>query len=185
VSLNDVLYALWFFIPAGFANATPIVVAKWPVLRDWRTPLDFGMSFRDKRIFGDSKTWRGLITATIIGLSVFALQQKLAVHLGGFSNYLQTVKYTSLPLVTGLLLGAGALIGDAVESFFKRQRGIQPGHSWFPYDQLDYIIGACLLVAPVVVLSLNVYVLVVVVWLCMHVLFTYIGFLLHLKERAI
>jgi CDP-2,3-bis-(O-geranylgeranyl)-sn-glycerol synthase len=185
VNLNELLYALWFFVPAGFANATPIVVAKWPILRDWRTPLDFGRTYRGRRILGNSKTWRGLVCAAAVGLLVFALQQRLAAHLGGFSVYLRSVKYASLPLTLGLLLGIGALLGDAAESFFKRQRGIAPGHSWFPFDQLDYIVGACLLAAVVVVLPVKLYVCILVLWLLMHLLFTYIGYLLHLKERAI
>jgi len=185
MSLNDVLYALWFFVPAGFANATPIIVAKWPLLRAWQTPLDFGHNYRGKRIFGDSKTWRGLICAAIVGLTMFALQQRLATHMGSFSTYLQTAKYTSLPLLTGLLLGAGALIGDAAESFFKRQRNIAPGHSWFPFDQLDYIVGACLLMVPVVVLPFKIYLLIVLSWLFLHLFFTQVGYLLHLRERAV
>jgi CDP-2,3-bis-(O-geranylgeranyl)-sn-glycerol synthase len=185
MSVNDVLYALWFFVPAGFANATPIVVAKWPLLRDWQTPLDFGRTYRGKRIFGDSKTWRGVVCAAVIGLILFAVQQKLAAHLESFSAYLRAVNYTTLPLITGLLLGVGALLGDAAESFFKRQRAIAPGGSWFPFDQLDYIFGACLLVAPVVILPFRIYVLIIVVWLLMHLLFAFIGYLLHLKERPI
>lgn len=34
------------------------------------------------------------------------------------------------------------MTGDAVKSFFKRQRDMPPGSSWFPFDQLDFVIGA-------------------------------------------
>lgn len=185
MSVNEALYALWFFVPAGFANATPVVVSRWPILRRWQAPIDSGLMFRGRRLLGASKTWRGLVCAVIVGWLTFAAQHQLALHLGGFSLYLQAHHYPQLPLLVGALLGCGALLGDAVESFFKRQRGIAPGQSWFPFDQLDYIIGASLLAAPVVVLSLRLYIWIAVIWLLMHLLFTYIGYLLHLRDQAI
>jgi CDP-2,3-bis-(O-geranylgeranyl)-sn-glycerol synthase len=185
MSFNDALYALWFFVPAGFANATPIVVAKWPVFKDWTAPIDCGLTFRGKRLLGDNKTWRGLITATIVGTILFGLQQWLAPQLGGFSAYLTANGYTQLPHALGALLGAGALIGDGVESFFKRQHGIDSGTSWFPFDQLDYIIGACVFAAPVVLLPLRLYVWIFLEWLLLHLVFTYIGYKLHFRQRAI
>jgi CDP-2,3-bis-(O-geranylgeranyl)-sn-glycerol synthase len=45
----------------------------------------------------------------------------------------------------------GALAGDAVKSFFKRQIGIAPGHRWLGPDQLDFIVGACAFLALVYV----------------------------------
>jgi CDP-2,3-bis-(O-geranylgeranyl)-sn-glycerol synthase len=181
VTMHELLYSLWFFLPAGIANPTPIVVAKLPLIKHWNAPLDFGRSYRGQRIFGDSKTWRGLICGVVAGLAIFAVQQKLAAHLGGFSTYLQAKNYSNLPFILGLLLGAGALLGDAVESFFKRQRGIAPSGGWFPFDQLDYIIGACLLSLPVAVLPLALYALILVNWFVLHLVFSHIGVLLHLK----
>ena len=35
----------------------------------------------------------------------------------------------------------GALIGDIIESFFKRRVGIERGKNWIPFDQLDFILG--------------------------------------------
>ena len=182
---KELLFALWFFLPAGYANATPIVAAKLPLLKRWNTPLDCGLTFRGKRVFGDSKTWRGLTCAAIVALLVFAIQRQLAAHLGSFSVYLQAIDYAHLSLILGLLLGLGALLGDAVESFFKRQCGIAPGQSWFPFDQVDYIIGACLLAAAIVVLPFKLYVWIVAMWLLLHLVFTYIGYRLHLKEAPI
>lgn len=183
--MHELLYAFWFFVPAGFANAAPIVLATWPGLRRWNTPIDLGYNYKGKRLFGKSKTWRGLTGGIVVGGLLFVLLQHLGRHLGGFSTYLSAQGYEQLPWVTGCLLGAGALLGDAIKSFFKRQQDIPPGHSWFPFDQLDYIIGASLVVAPVKVLSADMYLLILLVWLGMHLLFSYIGYLLHFKERPI
>jgi CDP-2,3-bis-(O-geranylgeranyl)-sn-glycerol synthase len=183
--MHELLYAFWFFVPAGFANAAPIVVAKLPGLRHWKTPIDLGHTYRGKPLLGKSKTWRGLTAGTVVGSLLFVLLQQLGRHLGSFSVYLSAQGYEQLPWVTGALLGAGALLGDAVKSFFKRRQDIAPGHSWFPLDQLDYILGASLLVVPVAVLSADMYLLILLVWLGMHLLFSYVGYLLHFKERPI
>ena len=37
--------------------------------------------------------------------------------------------------------GLGALTGDIVESFIKRQSGMERGHPLFLLDHLDYIFG--------------------------------------------
>jgi len=39
-------------------------------------------------------------------------------------------------------MGAGALVGDLIKSFFKRKLKIDEGNAWFPFDQIDWIIGA-------------------------------------------
>ena len=49
---ENILFALWFFLPAGIANVAPIFAAKWRLLESLNKPLDFGQTFRGKRIFG-------------------------------------------------------------------------------------------------------------------------------------
>jgi len=39
----------------------------------------------------------------------------------------------------------GALLGDMMESFFKRRIGRDRGQDWIPFDQLDFIVGALVL----------------------------------------
>jgi hypothetical protein len=39
------MFALWFFLPAGVANAAPVFANKIPVLNRWKTPMDFGKSY--------------------------------------------------------------------------------------------------------------------------------------------
>jgi CDP-2,3-bis-(O-geranylgeranyl)-sn-glycerol synthase len=89
------------------------------------------------------------------------------------------------PLLLGFLFGLGALAGDAIESFFKRQANVPAGAAWFPFDQIDYIAGGCLAAALAVHLRLHEYATVLAVWFLMHLLFSYIGYLLHLKARPV
>jgi CDP-2,3-bis-(O-geranylgeranyl)-sn-glycerol synthase len=184
--IKELLFAIWFFAPAGFANVSPIFSARMPWLKRFNAPMDFGYSFHGQRIFGDHKTWRGFISGVIMATFVFALQQWLVAHFAWAQTLTAQVDYAGLPtLILGPLFGIGALGGDAIESFFKRQRHVPPGQGWFPFDQTDYIIGGALLTAPFVRLSFREYIMLILVWLAAHVIASYIGYLLKLKERPI
>lgn len=177
--MSDLWVALWLFLPAGVANASPVIANKIPLLNRWRTRLDFGTTWRGQPVFGTNKTWRGLSFATCIAAGVALLQHHF-VHTSVFGNH-------SLWFVAGYgaLLGAGALLGDAIESFFKRQAGVKPGQSWFPFDQVDYIIGGLLASSLLVRFSLGQYGAVLVAYFGLHLVFTYIGYALKLKDKPI
>lgn len=184
--VKELLFAIWFFAPAGLANVAPIFVAKIPRLKDLNFPMDFGKTYKGQRIFGSHKTWRGFIAGVLVATLVFWIQQILVRHNVWAQNLTSQVDYMGLPtLILGPMFGIGALGGDAIESFFKRQRHVKPGHGWFPFDQTDYIIGGALLTAPFVQLSFREYVMLILFWLFAHVAASYIGYLLHLKERPI
>jgi CDP-2,3-bis-(O-geranylgeranyl)-sn-glycerol synthase len=184
--LKDLLFALWFFLPAAIANVTPILVAKMPGLRNLDMPMDFGHLFRGKRIFGSHKTWRGFISGLIMATLVLWLQQWAVSSLDWAQTLTSQVDYLALPtLIVGPLFAIGALGGDAIESFFKRQHGVAPGHGWFPWDQIDYIIGGAIATAAFVPLTLLQYAWLIVLWLVIHLIASYVGWLLNLKERPI
>jgi CDP-2,3-bis-(O-geranylgeranyl)-sn-glycerol synthase len=184
--LKDVFFALWFFLPAAIANAAPVFAAALPALRRFDAPMDCGLSFRGKRVLGSHKTWRGLIAGIIAATFVLWLEQLAVGHNSWVRHTISQVNYTDLPtLILGPLFGIGALGGDALKSFFKRQRGVAPGHGWFPFDQIDYIIGGALISMPFVQLTLLQYGWLVVIWLIIHIASTYIGYLVGLRERPI
>ncbi len=184
--MNELLFALWFFLPAGLANAAPVLFNKIPVLQNFNAPLDGKRTFRGKRLFGENKRWRGLVGGTLVGGLIGLLQMFLAWQWHWFNELVGLINYASVfSIVLGALLGAGALIGDAIESFFKRQCNVEPGRSWFPFDQIDYIIGGLLMSALVVRLPWSTYMLILFVWFGAHLLFSFIGYLLSLKDRPI
>jgi CDP-2,3-bis-(O-geranylgeranyl)-sn-glycerol synthase len=186
VMLIDIFFALWFFLPAGIANMVPIIAAKAPGLRTWNAPIDLGRSYRGKRIFGSHKTWRGLAVGIVAGTIVLAIQQYLVGEVAWIADWTSQVDYQALPtLLMGPLFAIGALGGDAIESFFKRQRGIQPGKGWFPFDQTDYIIGGAIATMPFVSLSLLQYGWLLVLWLLVHVLATIVGYYTGFKDSPL
>lgn len=184
--MKELLFALWFFLPAGIANAAPVIAAKLPGLRRLEAPMDLHRTFHGKRLLGPHKTWRGLIAGMLMAALTLWLQQVLVRHAAWAASLTSQVAYHDLPtLVIGSLFGLGALGGDAVESFFKRQRNVAPGEGWFPFDQTDYIIGGAIATAPFVQLSLGQYVTLLLLWLLVHVVVTYLGYLMGLRERPI
>lgn len=183
---QDVFFALWFFLPAGVANMMPIFAARWPLLRRYGQPVDGGRTWRGRRIFGAHKTWRGLAVGVVFATLTLWLQQRLLLHGTPFDAWTSQVDYRTLNVfVLGPLFGLGALLGDMAESFLKRQRNLAPGQGWFPFDQTDYIVGGALATMPFVRLSVAQYAWLIGLWLVVHVVASFVGYKLGVKERPI
>lgn len=137
-----VLQTLWFFLPAMTANMAPVLVSHSRFLLSLAYPLDGGYTWQGKRLLGHHKTLSGLVLGLLVGGSTGWLQ-----HLAYGSSALQSISLISyasvfVSIYIGILLGAGALLGDAVKSFFKRRLDIAPGQPWIPLDQIDLVLGA-------------------------------------------
>jgi CDP-2,3-bis-(O-geranylgeranyl)-sn-glycerol synthase len=181
ITAHEVLQTLWLFVPAYLANMSPVLVQGWfPRLA---TPIDAGRSFRGKRIFGDHKTWRGIVSGIVVGTATYELQRWL--HGAGFASGLPLLDYADDPLLPGLLMGLGTGVGDAVKSFFKRRIDIAPGASWPVFDQLDFVAGACAFLSLVHVPPLLPTLACLPIVLAGSVAVTTIGWALGLKEAWI
>lgn len=179
--------SLWLFIPAGIANVTPIFAARVPGLQKFDLPVDLGRSAGGTRLLGSNKTWRGLIVGVAAASLVFWLQHLAVASWAPLANIVDNHGMpTLLPYwLLGPLLGLGALLGDIVESFFKRRSRIPPGHPWFPYDQVDFILGAATLSVLVIMLPVAIYAVGLLLWTAIQTVAQYIGFWLGIKERPI
>jgi CDP-2,3-bis-(O-geranylgeranyl)-sn-glycerol synthase len=184
--ISDILFAFWFMLPAAFANGAPILAARIPKIRNWNARIDFGKMFHGRPLLGSHKTWRGLVSGMVLATVILWLQQVVAEFSNLSVHFVGGIDYPALPtLLLGPLFGLGALGGDAIESFFKRRHGTESGGSWPPFDQLDYVIGAVLVSLPFVILTLRQYILIFIIWFCMHLLGTYVGWRVGLKEKPI
>ncbi len=98
-------------------------------------PVDLGLKYKGKRIFGDNKTIRGIVLgsllATLLGFLLFGFYE-INPNLGHLSN----LEIFSFCFIMSLL----SLSGDLLGSFLKRQLNITPGDSLLLVDQIDWIV---------------------------------------------
>lgn len=98
------------------ANGAPILAQRL-LKKRWAAPLDGGHLWRDgRRIFGKSKTWRGLVA----GLISCAIVAGLLGYGVGF----------------GILFGLVSLLGDLISSFTKRRLGLASSARASGLDQI-------------------------------------------------
>ncbi|KYK23730.1 hypothetical protein AYK25_06435 [Thermoplasmatales archaeon SM1-50] len=134
-----ILQAFWIVIPIYVANASAVIVGGG-------TPIDFGKTCKDgRRILGDGKTWRGLFSGTFLGMTVGFGLSVVAVYIRSSEySFLGLTHFEGFPLMILILFSLcfGALLGDLIESYFKRRIGKGRGQDWIPFDQLDFLLGA-------------------------------------------
>ena len=167
--MSLILKSLYFFLPAYVANMSPVLF-RW-------VPL--GKKPVHKKLFGKNKTWRGLIVASLLGTFVFWLQKYF--YLQGFEK-LALIDYSDMTLLLGFLLGAGAILGDLVESYYKRRKGVKPGEPWPVWDQLDFVIGGIVLSFFVYVPPAGVVLVLLVASPILHISVNYLGYLLGIRK---
>lgn len=98
------------------ANGAPILI-RWLLNDDFKLAVDFGQKLPDKnRLFGSSKTWRGIFAA------LFATT--VAAWLFGLSAS------------TGMLVACYAILGDLFSSFIKRRLSMKPSSQAPLLDQV-------------------------------------------------
>lgn len=104
-------------------------------------PMDFGRSWRGKRIFGDGKTWRGFIAGIVlsilVGIAQMILSEPFSETHYGFGTYEEAVPYFAV-------ISVGALLGDCTGAFIKRRLGIPRGGKAPGLDQYDFFVVAIL-----------------------------------------
>jgi len=138
---------LYFFLPAYFANMTPPLVKNLKIFDFLAVPVDFGKSIGGKRIFGDHKTWRGVICALAVGTGIALLQWWLYKFSWAMELSLLDYKFVNL-WAFALLLSGGCVAGDLVAAFIKRRLDLPPGASFMPWDQTNYVIGSFVFLGP-------------------------------------
>lgn len=163
-TIDIIASAIWFILPAYFANAAPVVLGGGP-------PLDMGKKFLDgRRILGDGKTARGFVGGLIVGTIVGLLQGVARAPLREY-------------LLLGFLLALGALLGDLASSFVKRRLGIERGGAAPGLDQLSFVVAALILASPVKVPPWQVIAVILIITPPIHLATNFISYKLGLKGR--
>src|SRR5437667_82005 len=159
-----ILQLAYFMAPAYVANMAPPFVRYW---KGWNRPIS-------RRWLGTHKTVLGFVLG-VVAATLTTLVQWLVAWTGSI------VTYEDWPLL-GVLFGAGAMAGDSAKSFFKRRLGVEPGRPWIPFDQLDFVVGALVLVHTRVALTWADVATILLLSFCGHIVVSHVGRWLGVKD---
>lgn len=98
-----------------------LIRKKWLISLD--RPLDHGVRFAGKPLFGRNKTYRGALV--YIGGAIL-MSFMLSLALNGGADWVHWL-YGNNPLIVGTLFGLSYVFGELVNSFMKRRVSIKPG----------------------------------------------------------
>ena len=151
-----------------------------------------GLKFREKRVFGDNKTWRGLLlnlAFCTIGTMIQAGLQKN----GCIPLWLFLADYSQHGLAMGLLIGFGITFGELPNSFLKRQMDIPPGKKgkgmggifFTILDQVDLTIGIWILTFSLIRPTFLLVSWSLLLTLIIHMAVSFAGYLLGMRESII
>ena len=180
-------------ILAGVVNS---IFCKLNILNSLKKPLDFNKKIKGKRIFGDNKTWKGLlgyIFFNIIFMVLVGIIYKATniEHLNFFYiNHKNTLTYN---ILVGALLGLFYALFELPNSFMKRRLDIKPGKTikgpkkyFFIFlDQADSVFGVALVVWMFYPIGIKVYLLYIFVGAVTHLLINMLLYLLHLRKNLV
>lgn len=129
------LQGLWLFLPAMIPNSAAVVFGKMS-----RTKIDFGRSWRGKRIFGDGKSWGGLFGGGFSGILLGLILIGISALFGSQDYWGYGPFWSNVGIIA--CLSFGAILGDLCAAFIKRRLGMERGQKAPVLDQYDFVIGA-------------------------------------------
>lgn len=161
-----IISAIYFIFPAYIANMMPVILGKM------KFPLGIPIH---KKVFGAHKTWRGFYSGYIGALIILFLQQYFQNQ--GILESVRMIDYSSINIfLYSFLFGVGAITGDLIKSFFKRKCNRKSGSPWFPFDQIDFIVGAFIFVFLFYPVDWKVIFVVVLITPLLHFLTNVVGY---------
>lgn len=166
--------AVWLIIPAYAANGlVPLVRGKHPI--------DGGRNLGKNRIFGDGKTWEGLIFGVVIAFLIALVEMAAYPYL---PLDILPVPLTIVPMsaMLGFLLGIGAMMGDLAGSFIKRRFGMKRSEPAPLLDQEDFLIGSLLFASLLVTVKIEWWIMLLVITPVIHWVACIIGYIFKVKK---
>jgi CDP-archaeol synthase len=145
------------------ANGAPILLRV--LLKDeFNLAVDFGCKLPDnKRIFGPSKTWRGIFAALVV--------TSIAAWLFGYSSE------------TGLLVAVCAILGDLLSSFIKRRLAMAPSSTAPLLDQVPESFFPAFIVMQLFNLEIFSVILLVIIFIMVELIISRVLYLWGIRKR--
>jgi CDP-2,3-bis-(O-geranylgeranyl)-sn-glycerol synthase len=181
--------SLLVFVPVlgSFIAHAPVLRYGW--LPRLCRPVDGGATLFGRRVFGDNKTWRGAI---VMAAGVLAATLLLSSSKAYWSRLPAELQHIG-PLLTGVLLGLGTILGELPGSLVKRQLGIAPGEQQGTllgallslWDQGDFVFGIWVLLLPVWRMPLAEAALAFVVVAAAHLALSAVGYAIGARRTVL
>ena len=187
-ALAHAVFIIVAFVLAGLAHSAWLG-SRWS--RRLLIPLDGGLRVRGRRVFGENKTWRGVVVMAPATGAAFAIVAA-AIPGGAATAGLWPLTFAQYAAL-GAWAGLGFMAGELPNSFLKRQFDIAPGCSpareaWrqlgFVVDRLDSIAGLMLALLCVVSVPAMTWAYVGVIGPMVHFAFSALVFALGGKGRV-
>ena len=178
-----ILATIYFFIPAFVANAFPPLANTFNILNGLNKPIDGGKTINGMPVLGSHKTWRGAICELII----CTLLARLLIFIDSYYSLglYKTIGIDTVNIngwIFGILMSIGIIVGDVGFAFIKRRLRLRPGVAFIPFDQTNYVIGSFLFLQPLLHLSLNFWISLLILTFFIHIFCNWIGYKLGLHK---
>lgn len=196
--LNNILNMYITLIPLIFTGILNMVFCTSKLCMKLVKPIDGGKCLRDgKRIFGDNKTYKGLIGYVFIGIIttiswgiINELLPGLEIRNFIYVNYDNTLIYNS---IIGALLGLAYAIFELPNSFLKRRFDVVPGKTsngimkyvFILFDQCDSIIGCVLVIVLVYPMPIWMYFLYILLGMLTHLVVNVFLYIFKLRKNIL
>jgi len=188
--LFELLQIAYLFLPLlGGAIASGLCI-RFNWLAFLAAPLDFRLTHRQRRLFGNNKTFRGIIVFSVGTALIFSLQAKVFHNIPSLRS-LEIFDYSTInPLLLGFSLGVAAMLSELPNSYLKRQLDISPGATahgiWLPIffvvDQVDLLVGVWLVLSLAMTVSFNQVLLSIAFIFVIHQIINLVGYFLGMRH---
>lgn len=178
--MNLIFIYLYFYLPGALANIGANIGRFIPGFRDWNHPVDFHLSLRGQRLVGNHKKIGSFVFGVLFGSLIGVIK---TLYLDKyFSSYLLIHQSALANIIMYTLISFGALFGDLVKSFAKRQLGRAEHTPWIPFDEIDHSTISLLLAKLFFPLAWIDMLGIIVLAFFAHLLSNVIGYFLKIKD---
>lgn len=184
----------FLLVAMSMAGALHVLWLRSSLSRRFAWPVDGGLSFRGRRLFGDNKRVCGFMVlppaAAMTFLLLGVLRESLPGALGEGLWPLSAWEYAGL----GFLCGLAFMLAELPNSFLKRQLGVAPGQApeqaWLRVpilllDRFDSVLGVLLMLSLLVPVSAATWLWVLVLGPGVHAVFSIVMHRIGIKARAL
>lgn len=194
MSQEAIARALFLLLAMGTAGLVHVLWLRTALSRRFAWPVDGGLSFRGRRLFGDNKRVCGFMVlppAAALTFMLLGSSREMLPELFGQGLWdLSAWQYAGL----GLICGFSFMLAELPNSFIKRQLDIPPGQtasqSWLQpvilvVDRYDSVLGVLLVLSLLVPLPVATWFWVLGLGPLVHGLFSILMYGLGIKARAL